>query len=64
MGCKNSYASTKRYQDKTYDKITFRVYKGEREAIKSAADSVGESVNAYIRRAIEERMAKEKNPDA
>lgn len=64
MGGKNSYASTKRYQDKTYDKITFRVYKGEREAIKSAADSVGESVNAYIRRAIEERMAKEKSPDA
>lgn len=64
MGGKNSYASTKRYQDKTYEKITLRVHIGERDVYKAAADAVGESVNGYIKKAIEQRMEREKGPDA
>ena len=64
MGGRNSYASTKRYQDKTYEKITLRVHIGERDIYKAAADAAGESVNIYIKKAIEQRMAREKGPDA
>lgn len=37
---------------KLYDLIQFHVPKGEREKIKAHADSMGESMNEFIRRAI------------
>ena len=64
MGGKNSYASTKRYQDKVYERISLVVRKGEREIYRAAADAVGESLNIYIKKAIEQRIEKEKGPDA
>ena len=39
-----------------YDRISVIIPKGEREQIKAAADSAGESMNAYIVRAIRDRM--------
>ena len=62
MGGKNSYASTKRYQDKVYERISLVVHKGEREKIKAAADARGLSVNQFIVKAITSEM--EKGPDA
>lgn len=56
MGGKNSYASIKRYQDKAYDTLTVRALKGQRSIIKDHAASRGESVNAFINRAIREAM--------
>lgn len=38
-----------KYSKANYDDIKIRVYKGERDIIKSHADSLGMSVNNYIR---------------
>ena len=53
-------ASVARYEAKAYDKILLRIPKGERERIKAAADAVGESLNAYIVKAVAARMEAEK----
>lgn len=41
---------------KNYDMIQFSVPKGDREAIKAHADSMHESMNEFIRRAIVNQM--------
>ena len=51
--------ATAKYQAKTYDLILFRVKKGEREIIQNHALSTGESVNAFIRRSVDNQMAKD-----
>lgn len=48
-----------RYNAKAYDEIKLRVPKGEKDIIKTHADKVGESVNGYIKKAIDERMERE-----
>ena len=45
-----------KYVKNNYDKILVTVPKGDREKIKAAADAVGESVNSYIKKAVELRM--------
>lgn len=45
-----------KYMAKAYDEIKLRVKKGKREEIKAHADQRGESVNAFINRAIDEQM--------
>ena len=62
MGGRNSYASTKRYQDKVYERIPVVVHKGEKEKIKAAAKARGLSVNQFIIKAIAAEI--EKGPDA
>ena len=39
-----------------YDRISVIVPKGDREQIKAAADSAGQSINAYILDAVRQRM--------
>jgi predicted HicB family RNase H-like nuclease len=48
------------YIARTYDRINLTVPKGEKETIKAHAESMGESVNAFIGRAISEAMARDK----
>jgi predicted HicB family RNase H-like nuclease len=48
-----------RYNAKAYDEIKLRVPKGEKDIIKAHADKVGESVNGYIKKAVDERMERE-----
>lgn len=45
---KSQIAAVARYNDKTYDKLTIRVKKGEAEKLKAAAAAAGKSLNAYI----------------
>lgn len=45
-----------RWNAKAYDRIELRVKKGQKDAIKAAADEAGLSLNAYIQQAIDERM--------
>ena len=45
-----------RYEAANYDKVLVRLPKGDREQIKAAADSAGESLNAYIVGATRDRM--------
>lgn len=56
-------ASTKaqnKYIAKAYDRINLTVPKGDKDKIKTHAESMGESVNGFINRAIEETMERDK----
>lgn len=45
-----------KYMKNNYDEIKIRVEKGKREIIRKAAEQAGESVNSYIKKAIDDRM--------
>jgi len=55
---KTSSAVKNKYNAKAYDQIPLRVPKGEKETIKGHAESMGESLNEFIRKAINERIEK------
>lgn len=50
--------SVKKYNATNYDKITFRVKKGKIDYIKDFILCTGESMNAFINRAIDECIEK------
>lgn len=45
-----------KYVKNNYDRINVTVPKGKKELIQEAAEEAGESVNNYIREAIERRL--------
>ena len=45
-----------RYNAKVYDEIKVRVSKGDKDKIKTHAESRGESLNGFINRAIDETI--------
>lgn len=49
-----------KYMKNNYDEIKLRVPKGEKEKIKSHAESNGESINGFVNRAIDETMERDK----
>lgn len=51
--------ATQRYQAKAYDRLPVRVKKGESEKIKAHAVKQGESVNAFVVRAIDETIQRD-----
>ncbi len=48
-----------KYMKNNYDELKIRVPKGEKDKIKSHADSKGESVNGFVKRAIDEAMERD-----
>lgn len=56
---KTSWQVKQRYNEKAYDKIYITVPKGEKEIIQAHAESIGESTNAFINRAIKEAIERE-----
>lgn len=50
--------AVRKYNDKAYDRIELKVPKGDKDKIKTASEQAGESVNAFINAAIQERMQK------
>lgn len=48
-----------RYNAKAYDEIKVRVPKGNKDVIKAHAETHGESVNAFVNRAIDETMERD-----
>lgn len=48
-----------KYMKNNYDEIKIRVPKGKKESIQNYAASKGESLNAFINRAINQVMEKE-----
>ena len=51
-----------KYMANNYDRINLTVPKGQRDTIKAHAEARGESVNAFIGRAIAEAMERDKRP--
>ena len=49
-----------KYVKNNYDDIKVRTAKGKRDIIQAHAESLGESVNAFINRAIDEAMQRDK----
>lgn len=56
---KTSSAVKDRYNAKAYDEIKVRVPKGCKDFIQAHAESQGESVNAFINRAIDNQMERD-----
>lgn len=56
---KTSAAVKNRYNAKAYDRITVCVPKGEKEVFQAYAARNGESLNAFIIRAVRETIEKE-----
>lgn len=49
-----------KYMKLNYDEIKTRVPKGQKESIQAHAAAQGESLNAFVNRAIEETMQRDK----
>ena len=48
-----------KYMSQNYDRINLTVPKGQKEIIKTHAESRGESVNAFLNRAAQETMERD-----
>ena len=60
---KNSDArirANNRYNDKAYDRINIAIPKGRKDEIKAHAEAHGESVNAFVTRAIDETIQRDR----
>lgn len=55
--------SAKKWDAANLDRISIALPKGSKEEIKSHAESKGESMNAFISRAITETMEREKSAE-
>lgn len=51
--------ATNKYIAKAYDRINLTVTKGKRDIIQTHAEQQGQSVNAYINAAIDEKMSRD-----
>lgn len=60
MGGKTSNESKAKYNAKAYDRINIAVPKGQKDIIKACAEAKGQSINAYINSAIEEKLKQDK----
>lgn len=49
-----------KYMKENYDRINLTVPKGDKEKITIAAAAAGQSVNAYINKAVQDRMEAER----
>lgn len=57
---KSSTRAQNKYIQKTYDRINLTVEKGHKDVIRAHADGRGESVNGFIKRAINEAIERDK----
>jgi predicted HicB family RNase H-like nuclease len=58
---KNQQKSVNKYIQKNYDRINLTLPRGRKAEIQEHAQANGESVNAFIARAIDKTMEEEKN---
>ena len=55
-------ASNNKWTNANYDRINIAIPKGRKEIIKAYADAQGQSINAYITTAIEEKIERDNTP--
>lgn len=48
-----------KYVKNNYDRINVTFIKGQKELIQAAATAAGETVNGYIKKAVEQRMERD-----
>lgn len=48
-----------KYESANYDKVLLRFEKGKRDKIKAHAEQQGESVNAFIKRAVDNQIKRD-----
>lgn len=58
---KNQQKSVNKYIQKNYDRINLTLPRGKKAEIQAHAQANGESVNAFIARAIDKTIDEEKN---
>lgn len=58
----NKVAYDNAYIAKSYDRVNLTLPKGQKDIIRAHAESRGESVNAFIQRAIAEAMERDNKP--
>lgn len=58
---KSQLNASKKYISEKLDEIKLRVPKGEREIIRRHAEKMGQSLNGFIRRAIQETIERDNN---
>ena len=56
MGGRTSAASKNKWMAKAYDRVNLTMPKGKKETFQAHAEAQGESVNAFINRAIDQTM--------
>lgn len=56
---KAAQKAVNKYISKKYDRINLTVEKGNKESIREHAEAMGESVNGFINRAINETMERD-----
>lgn len=56
---KASQRAVNKYMKEKYDRINLTMPKGKKESVQAHAESLGESVNAFINRAIDEAMERD-----
>ena len=56
---KKQQACVNRYISKSYDRINLTVPKGQKEKLSAHAEARGESLNGFIKRAIEETLKRD-----
>ena len=61
---KASTAAKNRYNAKAYDSLRIVVKKGRKAEIQAHAEAVGESLNAFVGRAINETMERDKRSES
>ena len=61
---KTSSKVKNRYNEKVYDRITLVVPKGKKEELQGYAASQGESLNAFVNRAITEAINRQEAEEA
>ena len=54
--------ATNKWISKAYDRVNLTLQKGQKDTIKAHAAARGESVNAFINRAIDETMQRDNAP--
>ncbi|MBR1530197.1 MAG: hypothetical protein IJ642_13000 [Oscillospiraceae bacterium] len=59
MSGKTSPAVKNRWNAKTYDRMALLVKKGQKDNIKAHAEKMGESLNAFLQRAVAETIERD-----
>ena len=56
--------ATQKYNDKTYDRIEFKISKGQKPNLQAHAAAMGESLNGFVNRAIRETLERDMDNNA